>query len=202
MKSVGIDIDGVLADFVSAMVDVIRYKMGITSLPENYRPSDWSWLSSNISAGTMKEAWRIIDQTEDFWMKLQPIYPNIENMKKFFLKHADKDFDIYFITARNEGAGRSVKTQSESWLRYHLNDPDAVVTVLPTNSGMHKVDILYALDIDFSIDDHSPTVTNAKSTIKKHKAYLLDQPWNQDGKFYGVNTVKSLQDFFDIIEAA
>lgn len=199
MKSVGIDIDGVLADFTSAFRDILRNNLEV-DMPADYQPTDWNWLSAGLPKGAMNKAWNIIDNTKDFWLQLKPLQPNVAELREFFELEAGKNFDIYFITARKDGrAGRSVKTQSEEWLTYQLNYPVHEVTVLPTNSGMDKVDVLHALDIDFSIDDHMPTIVNAKSAFKKHKAYLLDQPWNQDGKFYNVNVVKSLSEFFTII---
>ena len=197
-KSVGIDIDGVLADFTTRFVEILREHLGI-ELPENYQPSDWDWTSANLPPRTMDKAWHIIDNMQDFWLDLKPLMPNVLDLEWFFKEHAGKDFDVYFITARKDGAGHTVKTQSETWLSYWMNKPDAPITVLPVNSGMDKVDVLHALSVDYCIDDHTPTIVNAKSAYKKGKAYLLDQPWNQDGRFYRVKRVNKLKEFFDII---
>lgn len=197
-KSVGIDIDGVLADFTTAFVKVLREKLHI-DIPAEYVPQDWGWISANLPPKAMDRAWRIIDTQEDFWLGLSPMMPNVLDLEWFFKEHAGKDFDVYFITARKDGAGHSVKSQSEVWLRHWMNKPDAPITVLPVNSGMDKVDVLHALSVDYCIDDHTPTIVNAKSAYKKGKAFLLDQPWNQDGEFYNVKRVAKLKDFFDII---
>lgn len=199
LKSVGIDLDGVVADFTATMTKVLRERLHMP-LPEGYQPTDWGWIGANLPKGTMDKAWRILDATENLWMTIDPLFPNIIDLKVFFNAHAGKDLDVYFITARKDGAGLSPKTQSEMWLRNYLGNPSTEISVLTVNSGMDKVDVLHALSVDYCIDDHMPTVVNAKSAYKKGKTYLLDQPWNQDGKFYNVKRVNTLKEFFDIVE--
>lgn len=193
-KKYGIDIDGVLANFDQSMVKIMN-QLGL-NLPADFHPTDWGWGNANLQPDSMNLAWKIIDNTENFWESLSPT-EDIITMASFFHEHADKDCDIYFITARKDGKGRSVRQQSERWLREYLGNPKQVITVLPTKSGMDKVDVLHALHIDCSIDDHTPTIVNAKTLKPNHKAYLLDKPWNQDGKFYELTIVKSLKEFFE-----
>lgn len=193
-KKYGIDIDGVLAEFDPAMVKVLN-QLGM-NLPINFHPTDWGWSNANLPTGMMDKAWNIIDTTENFWESLTPT-TDIMTMAMFFHEHADNDADIYFITARKAGVGRSPRLQSERWLYDYLGQPKQTISVLPVNSGMDKVDILHALHIDTSIDDHTPTIVNAKTIKPNHRAYLLDKPWNQDGKFYDLKIVKSLREFFE-----
>jgi hypothetical protein len=193
-KKYGIDIDGVLANFDQAMIKVMR-KLGI-NLPDDFHPSDWNWGNANLPSDGMARAWAIIDATENFWESLTPT-EDILTMATFFHEHADNDCDIYFITAREDSAGRSVRKQSENWLREYLGHPKQTINVLPSKSGMDKVDILHAMHVDCSIDDHTPTIVNAKTLKPNHRAYLLNKPWNQDGKFYSLKIVNSLKEFFE-----
>lgn len=193
-KKYGIDIDGVLANFDGNMVRVMN-SIGM-NLPLDFHPTDWGWGNANLFPDTMKKAWAIIDNTENFWESLTPT-EDIITMANFFHEHAERDCDIYFITARKEGEGRSARHQSERWLREYMGGPKQAINVLPTNSGMHKAAILEAMGITVSIDDHVPTVCNAKTLRPNHRSYLLDKPWNQDGKSYELKIVQSLREFFE-----
>ncbi len=197
-KKLAIDIDGVLADFTWDMVKVLR-TLGV-DLPEDYQSTDWGWTEANLPRDAMDKAWRIIDSTPYFWENLRPHMDNVLAMAEFFHEHAGKDCDIFFITARKDGVGRSTKAQSERWLYSYLGQPSEAISVLPVKSGLDKAEVIYALQLTHSIDDHTPTIVNNKSLKNGHKAYLLDRPWNQDGKFYDLKIVHSLREFFDKVE--
>ena len=196
MIKLGIDIDGVLANFDERFVGILQ-SLGI-KIPSDFQPNNWSWSNAGLQPDTMDKAWKIIDSTPLFWESLKP-YSNIVDMAEFFREYADKKYEIYFITARKDGVGRGTREQSERWLREHMLNPTQTITVLPVKSGLDKAEIIYALQLDYSIDDHAPTVTNNK-TIKGHKAFLLDRSWNQDGKFYDLKIVKTLKEFFNEVE--
>jgi hypothetical protein len=197
MQKLGIDIDGVLANFDEKFVSLLRTELKV-DIKRDFQPTDWGWTNANLEPGIMDRAWEIIDSTPCFWETLSPT-SDIISMAEFFHEYADKKYEIYFITARKDGIGRGTREQSERWLRENLINPKQTITVLPVKSGLDKAEIIYALHLDYSIDDHTPTVVNNK-TIKDHHAFLLDKPWNQDGKFYSLKTVKTLKEFFNQIE--
>jgi hypothetical protein len=199
IKKVGIDIDGILCDFTGEMVRILRNKLNVP-LPEGYQPEDWGWVSANLPVDAMDKAWDIIYDTENFWEKLNPNLDNIMTMSEWFGENAEKGCDIFFITARSDTAGRSAKHQSERWLREFLGQPKQAITVLPVKSGLDKAEMVYTLELNFSIDDNTPTICNNKG-IKGHSAYLLNRPWNRDSRFYDLKTVDSLKEFLDIVDS-
>jgi hypothetical protein len=195
LKKYGIDLDGVLAEFTTMMVKILN-TLG-ANLPNNFAPTDWNWTNANLPAGLMSKAWKMVDSIDDFWMTLTPTN-DIVAMAMFFHEHADKDCDIYFITAREDRHRGSVRYESERWLIDNLGQPKQTVNVIPVRSGMDKASVIHALNITCSIDDYTPTIVNAKSSLKNHhRPYLLSRPWNQDGKSYNIQIVNSLQEFFD-----
>jgi 5'(3')-deoxyribonucleotidase len=198
-KKLAIDLDGVLADFTIEMVRILRTELGV-DLPADYQATDWMWTEADLPKNAMNKAWDIIDATPHFWEMLNPLMPNIITMAEYFNEHAGKDRDIFFITARKDGFGSSTKAQSERWLYQYLGQPKSAITVLPVKSGLDKAEVIYALQLTHSIDDHTPTICNNNSLKNGHKAYLLDQPWNQDGKSYGLKIVHSLNEFFEEVE--
>ncbi|HWY36060.1 MAG TPA: hypothetical protein VNX68_15555, partial [Nitrosopumilaceae archaeon] len=157
MKKIAVDIDGVLANFDEKFVSILRNNFGV-DLPKDFQPNSWSWSNANLAPGVMERAWKLIDTTPYFWETLKP-YPDIVDMADFFREYADTKYNIYFITARKDGVGRDTREQSEIWLRENLINPKQTITVLPVKSGLNKAEIIYAMQLDYSIDDHAPTVT-------------------------------------------
>lgn len=195
LKKLAIDLDGVLANFGEKFVSILRNNLGVR-IPSDYVPNDWGW--KEVSPDLQKKAWDIIDTIPNFWESLKPT-SDIVDMAEFFHEYVDKKYECYFITARKDGVGRGPREQSERWLRENLINPKQTINVLPVRNGLDKAEIIYAMHLDYSIDDHMPTVVNNKA-IKEHGAYLLDKPWNRDGRSYSLKTVKTLKEFFIEVE--
>ena len=103
MIKYGIDIDGILADFTSAMVKVLNKHFN-TSLPSSFVPSDWGWQNANLKPGVFNDAWKIIYETENFWYSLDAL-PSVDTMRTYFNKYADIKYEFYFITSRRDTVG-------------------------------------------------------------------------------------------------
>ena len=147
----------------------------------------------------MKEAWNIIDSTENWWETIPP-FEDIKIMEDYFKANVEKNCEIYFMTARRQSLGFTSRLQTEHWLYKYLNCPIQTINVIPVPHAMNKVAIIDAMSLDFSIDDHTPSIVNATSIKDHHKAFLLNRPWNTDGKYYGIKSVNSLKEFFNEVD--
>jgi len=168
-------------------------------LPDDYQPGDWMWTDANLPEGkrTLDKAWDIIYKIPNWWESLEPT-TDVTDLVKWFSENSGKN-DIYFVTARPDGAGRSARDQSVRWLSNQMWQPiTSPIHVIPVRTGMCKRDVIRSLEIDYSIDDNTPNVVSNKS-VRGHKAYLLNRSWNRDAKGYGLNTVDTLQEFFEKI---
>lgn len=195
-KKIGVDIDGVLCDFTGKFASILRDKFHIP-LPKDFQPTDWHWKNANVSKDTISKAWEIIDSTPYFWESLAPL-PDVISMALFFHEYVDKHCEIYFITARREGAGRGTREQTERWLREYLANPKQALNIIPVTKGELKKHVIHAMGIDHFIDDHAPTIKEATS-VSTCDSYLLHKPWNSSEQ-EGLKVVKSLSDFLNNIK--
>lgn len=194
-KKLGIDCDGVLCDFTPRMKKLLNELFGM-KIPPDLEPTSWDWLNFGVTPQHMIKVWERIREMPNFWEESIPS-KDIVDMAEWFSDHADRDCEVFFVTSRIETAGRSAREQTARWLREYLGNPKQDINVIVTSSGMHKAAVLEVLEIGASLDDFTPTIINSK-TIPKHRGYLLDKPWNQDGKNYGVRRVYSVREFLEI----
>ncbi len=167
----GIDVDGVLADFNTAFIERIIAITGKDLFPP--RPFDipvwdypqyYGYTEAEISA-----VWARIKADSYFWARL-PVYPDTHDVLKLLARRYSGD-DIYFITSR---PGIYAKQQTETWLRIHecYDRP----TVLISGAKGLCAD---ALGLDKYIDDHWENCVDV-ARLGTTQTYLLSRPWNAE----------------------
>lgn len=193
MSRVGLDIDGVLADFVNPF---IRRTIGVTGKnlfpPQPFEPT--VWLDPEDYGYTKQEVsqvWESIKQDPDFWRYLIA-YPAALDLL-YQIRHWRRDMhDVYFITSR---PGQSAKWQTEGWLEaYSYGKPTVLIS---SAKGL----CAQALKLDLYIDDKWE---NCVDTAPHCKTYLLSQPWNieqaKDAAVHGIAVIRTLQEFVEILK--
>lgn len=175
----GIDIDGVLANFVQ----------GFASLGEEFQGTHYEWnldLSSwglGLTREQEQAGWRKVTADPNFWLNLDVL----NRFPQELLKPMDV---VYFITKRKETPGRSTAQDAARWLRNKQN------IELPTVLALdNKGETCRALKVDAFIDDKPENCWDVMKESPNTKVFLMDQPWNQwDTK---VPRVKTLEEFFE-----
>lgn len=176
----GIDVDGVLADFNHSFIDKAIEVTGEDRFPPrpfdiqtwNY-PEHYGYTDEQVSA-----TWNAIKQSETFW-KLLPLYPWTQETLDRLYTLKCQGHDIYFPTSR---VGKSCKFQTESWLsRLGFKNPTVLVT---SRKGYTAL----ALDLDTYIDDNTENCQDVVKVLNNgrfvrgqefgHPVYMLAQPWN------------------------
>jgi 5'(3')-deoxyribonucleotidase len=164
---IGVDVDGVLADFYA------EYRREAAKLTgrdfKGIDPVDWGWSNFNLTPDEHKTIWKTIAETEEFWTFLAKL-PNTDLLLQLTEKH-----DVYFITNRAPAAGRSLTQQTAEWLqeRFYIAYPQVLVT-------KHKGAVCKALGIELFIDDN---VDNCKEVeAQEIKVYLNTLPHNLENK--------------------
>lgn len=183
-----IDMDGVLANFISAACKLMTSSHPTLRFKEGFEPNEWDFISKE----DQNWLWRTVEQTSDFWIHIPPYMDNVLALRKFLSQ--ESGHEVYFLTSR--AAGKiPVAIQTDIWLDLHgikKHNNYAGVVVVPKSD--RKAAVVEAMKIDASVDDYGPTV-EMLSKIKHHKAFLMDRPWNRD-KDYGVR-VHSMADFLE-----
>ena len=157
---IGLDLDGVLADVMSAWLELTN--PGRLAPLSKSDMNGWDfWANHGIKK---REFYAQLDACWDSWLSIPPTEPDLAH-KTGMLSDMASSLDI--VTARSLATNRHVK----EWLSHYDIKYDQYVSVA---SGWMKADLEY----DVFIDD-SPI--NAAAFAKRGKKVVVyDQPWNAD----------------------
>jgi len=190
----GIDLDGVLANFGTNVIEVVN-SIWPDRLPLDYVPQDWDY-SDVFTKEDWATVWAGIKRTEDFWYREDAIQEGISALDKFLLYTPHK-IDVYFITSRARTMGDTVLAQSSRWLaKFGLWPRNGHSTVIPVEDAKHKEAICAGLKLPFMLDDYAPTVQKLQ-TVEGLQAYVLDQPWNRYAEH--LPRVYSVAEYLEIV---
>lgn len=192
-KKVIFDIDGVLADFTREMRESILATKPASTVPGFFglsgEPSTWMW-TDWVTHEEFSRAWRHFKARQNPWETMTPT-SGMADLRAAISGGLLERAELFFVTSRTETAGRPAADQTRLWLWNQLRqefDDDHLVVV---KHFPEKLRFAEGLDVEYSIDDHAPTVT---MLTLHHKAFLMRQPWNRyEERAYdlkGVNSVK------------
>lgn len=175
----GVDIDGVLANFVK----------GFAALGEEFKGTHYEWdldLSSwglGLTKPQELAGWAKVTADPGFWL-------NLEVLNRFPQERLGPEDVVYFITKRKKTPGRSTAQDAARWLREKQG------IELPTVLALdNKGETCRALKVDIFVDDKPENCWDVMQESPKTHVVLMDQPWNQwDTK---VPRVYTLEEFFD-----
>lgn len=199
---VGIDIDGVLADFNAAYIQRVIDVTGHDLFPP--RPFDiltWNYPESyGYTGAEIKAVWASIMLDANFWYNLAEYETTSEDIKALISLMVSGN-DVYFVTAR---PGIVAKMQTELWLRNIISAltlAPVTATVLITS---HKGLAARTLELDAYIDDRWENAIDVAAIIEhgnpigisKTRTFLLSRTWNTeyDVRSYGITRVSSVED--------
>ncbi len=165
---IGVDVDGVLADFNVAFIKRIIRVTGQDLFPDrpfeipmwDY-PQHYGYTNAQIAA-----VWEDVKRDTCFWANLLPY----TTTRRFFqdLDVMAPGSDVYFITNRT---GHLCRRQTENWLIAQGAGPRPLIVISGDKAGWCQ-----ALNLDIYIDDN---FENAVAVGKTHtRSFLLNRPWN------------------------
>ncbi len=168
---VGVDVDGVLADFNSGYIERTVQVTGVDLFPPRpFAIPCWKFPEHYGYTGRqMRAVWKSIKEDATFWLRLGD-YPETQGDIDYLQRLVNQGADLYFITAR---PGVNAKVQTETWLWDRgLISP----TVLMSK---HKGLCALALGLDVYMDDKWENVYDVLSEGTECAIALRDRPWNQ-----------------------
>lgn len=196
MAIIGVDVDGILADFSAGYAKVLIKTSGRDLFPcKPYDPPCWYWaepLGYTKEEDTVALDW--VKQSENFWQNLEP-YADAGSVIDRLWKLQALGHDVYFITNR---PGINSKRQTERWIW----ERTAVLMPAPTVLvSEHKGMSAAALELTHYIDDKPSNCTDViKHRGLKTLVYLMDRSWNAEGAGTYVTRVKSVHEMLDAVE--
>ena len=188
---IGIDIDGVLADFRTAF-----HEAAMRCLRHDVDDSQDFEAITPLSAADVRRVWEYISTAQNWWMEV-PAYEPEQVARLYSLARAG-GWEIFFMTKRPASAGDSVQFQTQWWIeRFGFYLP-AVMTV-PGSRG----DIANGLRLDLVIDDQLINCVEVISTAPT-KAVLVqrqnDTAAKQQASNRGIGVVSTLSEALTVME--
>ena len=187
------DMDGVLARFNAPFARLLIEAQGEDLFPEGWEQAGdaegwvvcWDWPTLyGYTAVSQELAWHALRESGNFWHRL-PEYSNAPKvLDQLETLSATDAIDLYFITQRS---GIWAKRQAEMWL---YDRGIMTPTVLVTGN---KIPVLKALGANFFLDDRLDTV-KAADKADLPGVYLLDRPWNREGRPDDLQVVYTIED--------
>lgn len=185
----GVDIDGVLADFRAAFRDAarecLRRDIAIEPGPE----------SAALSHSEIDRVWAHIGRTPNWWMNVKAYEPaEIANL--YAIARAGK-WEICFLTKRPASAGDAVQFQTQWWLEQQGFYLPAVITV-PGSRG----ELANALRLDLVVDDQFVNCAEVIGAGPAKALLMLREPnpsMRQHAVDRGVGVVASLAETIPIL---
>lgn len=189
MRKYGIDLDGVLGDFGSRVVE-IGNRLWPGKFPPGYKPDNWNY-DGYLTKDEWDTIWGVVKSTPFFWLDENGM-PGLEELQDCILP---KD-EVYFITARARTIGDSPLVQSSQWLQaFGLFPRGGHSVVIQVDDPKYKQDLFRALKLEYMLDDYGPTVEQLQQIGVN--AYLLDQPWNRS--YVALPRVYSVSEYLSLI---
>jgi hypothetical protein len=192
MLRIGFDLDGVVADFRTAFLDVAAKLLGRDAIQ---RPNAPMPDFNAVSAADAKRVWRVITETPNWWVGLAPYEP--AQIARLYQLTRRYRWEVSFLTSRIQTTGDSVQYQSQAWLEAHGFYMPAVVTV-PGSRG----EIANAMRLDIVVDDqllNCLEVVGASQT----KAILLlqvgDAELQKQATERGIGVVHRLEQAIEVL---
>jgi len=193
MLRLGFDLDGVVADFRTAFLDVAATVVGREAIQKPGSPMPEL---DAVSAEEAKRVWKMITATPNWWMGLAPYEP--AQIARLYQLARRFRWEVSFLTTRIPTAGDSVQFQSQAWLEAYGYYMPAVVTV-PGSRG----EIANGLRLDVIVDDqflNCLEVVGASQTkailILQHKS---DPALEQQATERGIGVVRRLEQAIDVL---
>jgi hypothetical protein len=188
---VGIDLDGVVANFKSAF-ETAASEAGVPLPAGDAERASVDPLSSR----DVKKIWDFVKRTPNWWVRLAPYEP--AQIIRLYETARRLRWEVVFMTRRPSTAGDPVQFQSQWWLEQQGFFYPAVLTV-PGSRG----ELANALRLDVVVDDqiHNCVDVISASTAK---AVLLhrearDPAVDEHAVSRGIGVVGSLEEALDVL---
>lgn len=189
---VGIDLDGVVADFRSAFERAASGASVTFSHKDPTRPG-----SDPFSSRDIKRVWDHIRRTPNWWTGLTPYEPG--QIARFYELTRTNGWEVVFLTRRPATLGDPVQFQSQWWLEEQGFFYPAVVTV-PGSRG----ELANALRLDVVVDDQMYNCVDVIGAATAKVLLLLrdevEAAVRERATSRGIGVVSSFREALDVLE--
>ncbi len=137
MLRLGIDLDGVVADFRGAFRALATRELGRGA----------GDAETDLSKQDVDRLWKRVAASSNWWLGLSPYEP--DQIARLYARARSARWEVFFMTSRPPSAGDSVQLQTQVWLeRFGFYLP----AVLTTPAGA-RGELARSLRLDVAVDD-------------------------------------------------
>lgn len=220
---VAFDLDGTLADLLSAYAEVERDLFGQTDADQDEpapevreveqiaevktdavntatRATETAERLLRVRKGRMHRdrVWQTVEATPNFWTTLKPIEPGV--VKRLFELSEEHGWEVFFITQRPATAGATVQRQTQQWL---VEQGFMTPSVIPLSGGRGRA--ASALRLDFLIDDSPQNCVDVLSDSSTRAILLIDRDdplAASSARRLGIGVAHSVNEVLDMLVQA
>jgi hypothetical protein len=188
MLRLGIDLDGVVADFRTAFRALAERELGLA-------PRD---VEAELTRSDVERLWRVVASSSNWWLDVPAYEP--DQVSRLYERTRRGRWEIFFLTSRPASGGDCVQLQTQVWLeRLGFFLP----SVLTTPAGA-RGEIARSLRLDLAVDDR---LVNCMEIISASnaKAVLVargdtEARLRTGAEARGIGVVTSMSEALDAIE--
>lgn len=196
---IGLDMDGVLADFASAFREVEARLFGPAPDAPIEQPEEQEQRQERGMLEIRERSrgiWREIQATEDFWRTLTPLEPRaVARLQALSIKYR---WEVFFITQRPPTAGDTVQRQTQRWLVEQGFELPSVLALTGSRGAAIR-----ALRLDYHLDD---SIENCLDVLADSTAKIIhvspDPKEAASSRRLGIACVSGIGQALDILEQA
>jgi hypothetical protein len=190
---VGVDLDGVVANFRAAF-EAVASAAGVAL----GAPAGDAAISDPLPSREIKRIWEKVKASPNWWATLEPHEPR--QIVRLYETSRRLKWEVVFMTRRPVTAGDSVQVQSQWWLERQGFSYPAVVTV-PGSRG----ELANALRLDVIVDDQLINCVDVVSASTAKALLLLRDPVDAETRDQalsrGIGVVTSLGEAVAVLES-
>jgi 5'(3')-deoxyribonucleotidase len=166
---IGIDVDGVLADFVNGFCDLAARKLGkaICRIPNR-----WEWADDDLTKEEQFQLWAHITTHPGWWGTLEALDKSYVTHKTLCSWYASR-YDLYAITTR---PGQGAQAVTAGWL---MGEFDVLIPTIITRNALDKAKVACALRLTHFVDDNADNCRAVLRELPECKTRLFDASHNQ-----------------------
>jgi hypothetical protein len=188
MLRLGIDLDGVLADFRSAFRALAQRELRMAAAEAE----------ADLSKGDIDRLWRTVAEASNWWLDLPAYEP--DQIARLYARARESRWEVFFMTSRPPSAGDSVQLQTQVWLERHGFLLPSVLTVPAGARG----ELARSLRLDLALDDRLVNCLEITSASNSKAVMILrnasEPTARQAAEARGVGVVPTLSEALDAVE--
>ena len=188
MLRLGIDVDGVVADFRAAFRALAARELGAEAPAKE----------AELTKAHVDRLWRTVAATPNWWLELPAYEP--DQIARLYARARQSRWEVFFMTSRPPSEGDAVQLQTQVWLERNGFYLPSVMT-LPAGA---RGELARSLRLDLALDDRLINCVEVISASNSKAVMMLREPADASAReaaeARGVGVVSSLAEALDAIE--